>query len=454
MTYAQTPTRSEFRRRLFAFSLYDFGDSGFAITILSVLFNQYYSKTVVGPEGISILGTTLPGATLWAWWISLSMTVVALLGPVLGALADREHGRVRFLAWFWLLGVAWTLALFTVDPGEWLSAGVLFALAYIAYAASSIFYNALLPLVAPRAELGRASGLAWGIGYLGGSLLLVLNLLMLTRPSLLGFPAGSFRIQHCFASAGLWWLVFTIPLLVVFGRLESRARGALRLPSSGLVTITRAAFRQASRTARQLARERNLLRFFFAYLLYNDGVQTIVAMASIFGAEELGMTPTELIVLFLGIQGTAFIGSVVLGAAADRVGPKATLFVCIAAFTLVTLWASFVGIFGDARLEYWILSCIAGLFLGGIQSVSRSWIAEWIPPGREAELYGFFSIMTRVAAIFGPLVYGALVLATGSLRQGILSVTLFFVAGGWLLATVRRGEIEAERARLQQQAEA
>ena len=403
-------------------------------------------------NGAALLGHPIPGATLWAWCVALSMGVVALIGPVLGALADRGGERLRSLFLFWLPGVVLTTLLATVQPGAWVYGGILFSISYIAFAAASIFYNALLPEVAPPEELGRASGIAWGVGYLGGSLLLVINLVMLKRADLFGFKDQVAALQACFASAGVWWFVFALPLFFVF---RAPRTVAANLASAGsrragsLWQETMSAFAQARRTGRECLRQPNLVRFFFAYLLYNDGVQTIVTMAAIFGGEELGMAPASLIVFFLLIQVTAFVGSIVLGQMADRWGHKQSLFVCVGAFTLLTLWASFVGIFGNALREYWILGGIAGLFLGGIQSASRSWIAQWIPIGREAELFGFFAIMSRVAAIFGPAVYGALVLMTGSLRRGILAVALFFIVGGLILRTVRPAAIASERAALE-----
>jgi UMF1 family MFS transporter len=433
------------RVRLAAFSAYDFADSAFATTILSVLFNQYYAGTVAGgAQGVVLLGMRVPGATLYSWLISISMFFVVITGPVLGALADRQGSRVSFLSAFWLPGVLLTASLATVGPGDWARGGVLFGLAYYCFSAASIFYNALLPEVAPRERLGRASGIAWGTGYVGGGLLLVLNLIMLRDPGLLGFPEGAFTVQHCFASVAVWWFVFALPLLWVF-------RYERRRPRPAHVSIRAeagTAFRQVGRTFTSLVRRTHLLRFFLAYLIYNDGVQTVVVMASIFGAEELGMAPGQLILFFLLIQATAFLGAMGLGWLADRFGHKQVLLASVASWAVLTTWAFAVGILGNALREYWVLGGIAGLFLGGIQSCSRSMIAQWIPERREGEFFGFFSIMTRLAAVFGPLVYGALVLLTGSLRPAILSVTAFFVAGGVLLLTVRPGEIPREREEL------
>lgn len=436
------------RLRLAAFSSYDFADSAFATSIVTVLFNQYYAGTVAGgASGSWILGRAVPGGTLFAWWVSLAMTLVAVTAPFLGTLADRRYSRIRALAAFLVPGVLLTLLLSTVDAGEWLSGGLLFAAAYACFAFASIFYNALLPELGPPESLGRASGFAWGIGYVGGALLLVLNLIMLRSPRLLGQSAGAFDLKDCFISAGLWWGLFSLPLLWTF-RYEDRNRNRAasgRLSAGGEF---RAVWRQVGETLRRLARLPNLRRYFVAYLLYNDGVQVVVTMASIFGAQVLSMRPEELIGFFLLIQGTAFVGSIVLGRLADRWSHRAVLLICVVAWTGATLWAAGVGIFGAPVREYWILGGVSGLFLGGIQSCSRSLLAYWIPEGRESELFGFFSIMTRVASIFGPLLYGALNLITGSLRGATLSVTVFFVAGGLMLLRVRPEEIADERRQL------
>jgi UMF1 family MFS transporter len=433
------------RSRLIGYSAYDFANSAFATTILAVLFNQYFARVVAGGEaGASIGGRMIPGATLWAWTISLSMALVVLTGPVLGALADRSSGRLRFLIAFWLPGCVLTALLATVGEGEWIRGGLLFGMSYYAFSASSIFYNALLPEVGPTESLGRVSGIAWGVGYVGGALLLVLNLLMLQSPETLGFSEGTFTIQHCFLSVAVWWFLFALPTIWTF-RYEALRPRRIVEPLSSLI---RESLSEVRRTAISLAAQRNLLRFFFAYLIYNDGVQTVVAMASIFGAEELGMEPSALILFFLLIQGTAFVGSFILGPLADRWKHKPVLLLSVTVWALLTAWGFAVGIFGNALREFWILGGTAGLFLGGVQTCSRSLTAQWIPAGRESEMFGFFSIMTRLAAIFGPLVFGGLVLLTGSLRWAILSVTIFFVIGGALLATVREDRIPEERAAL------
>ena len=447
------------RVRLFGYSAYDFANSAFATTILSVLFNQYYARIVAGgEEGVVILGARTHGATLYAWLVSLSMGLIVLAGPFLGALADRRGGRIRYLAVFGIPGALLTLLLGTVGPGEWLSGGILFILAYLAFAASSIFYNALLPEVGPLERIGYISGVAWGAGYVGGALLLILNLLMLQRPDLLGFPEGALTIQHCFMSVGVWWLLFSLPTFWVFRYerrlppLQDRAQTGATVPAKdvrpSVMESARESVRQVFATARSLRRTPHLLRFLVAYLIYNDGVQTVVAMASIFGAQELGMPESELILFFLMIQFLAFLGSLALGWLADRVSHRVALMISVTVWATMSAWGFAVGVFGNARIEYWILGGIAGLFLGGIQTCSRSQVAKWIPEHRESEFFGFFAIMTRMAAVVGPLVYGSIVAVTSSLRLAILSVMLFFIIGGAILRTVRFEAATEEKARL------
>jgi len=436
------------RLRLTAFSLYDFADSAFATSIVTVLFSQYYAEVVAGGQaGTRILGRAVPGGTLYAWLVGLSMAVVAVAAPFLGALADRRGSRIRFLGLFWLPGVALAFALAGVEAGEWLSGGLLFAAAYACFGLASVFYNALLPELAPPEELGRASGLAWGVGYVGGALVLVLNLLMLRAPQRLGFPAGTFDLGDCFAAAALWWFLFSLPLFAVF-RYEDRRPRAAADAFLGWREEAGAVAARVRHTFHRLAGLRNLRLFFLSFLLYNDAVQVVVVMSSIFGRTVLGLGAESLIALFLMVQGTAFLGSLLLGPLADRAGHKPVLLVCVGAWTLTTLWGAGVGIFGAPVREYWILGGISGIFLGGIQSCSRSMLARWVPAGQESELFGFFAIMSRVASVFGPLLYGALNLLTGSLRGATLSVVALFAAGGLLLLRVRPEEVEPERERL------
>jgi MFS transporter, UMF1 family len=442
------------RGAIAAFCLYDAGDSAYATTILSVLFNQYFAEKVAGgAAGIRLLGATIPGATVFTWLVSITMIGVAVMGPLLGAWTDRAGTRMRALRVLVLGGGIATIALTTVGPGEWIHGGFLFVASYACMALASVLYNAVLPELGSKEEMGRISGIAWGIGYLGGGVVLVLNLLLLSRGKLIHL-AGIDALHLCFALAGIWWIVFALPLLARQGP-RARADG---VPAANGAAPHAAApphvnaghspaggnFRQVLATLRLFRKTPHFLRFMIAYLLYNDGVQTIVATASIFAAAELGFSTRSLVMLFLLIQGTAFIGAPLAGWLADRTSHKRVILIHIVAFIAITIWARWIGVFGAPVREFWWLGGIGGLFLGGIQSVSRSLLARWIPEERSGEIFGFFAVAGRFASAFGPLVFGAMSWAAGGLRPAILSISLFFVIGGALLLAVdeRTGEEE------------
>jgi UMF1 family MFS transporter len=419
-----------------AFCLYDVGDSAFATTILAVLWNQYFAQQVAGGSaGVRILGRDVPGATLYSWLVALTMLVVAVMGPWLGAWADSAGRRRPWLRGWTFLGVAATIALASVGPGDWRHGSLLFIVAYGSFAAASIFYNAWLPSLGPREELGRISGLAWGLGYLGGAGILVIDLALLASPGRFGLAGTIPAMRVSFALAGVWWLLFALPML-----LRPEPAGETAAPAGGR---GREALLRAWATLRSFRRTPHFLRYMLAYLLYNDGVQTVVATASIFAAADLGFAPKDLALVFLVIQATGFVGALGWGPLADRWGHKPVLLVQVAGFCAITAWARWIGVFGNARLEFWVLGGVAGIFLGGIQSVSRSLLARWVPEPRAAEIFGFFAVAGRFASVGGPIVFGAMAWAAGGLRPAILSITLFFVAGGALLALV--SETRAER---------
>lgn len=431
------PRRSD-RGAIAAFCLYDVADSAFATTILAVLFNKYFAQQVAGgPTGVRLLGATVPGATLYSWLVSVTMLFVAIAAPPLGALADAAGRRMAMLRVLTIIGASSTVLLATVGPGAWLRGSILFGIAYAAFALASVIYNALLPGLVEQNRLGRISGLAWGLGYLGGGIVLGINLLMLQKPAIFGLADAGAALRASFALAGIWWILIALPLLT---------RPEPQPPSSHGRASVGAALHRAVATLRGLKASPHFLRYLIAFLLYNDSIQTIVAVASIFAGAELGFADAELVLLFLLIQATGFIGSLLAGRIADRVGHKQTILVQIAAFFLLTLWARWTGIFGAPRREFWWIGASAGLFLGGIQTVSRSLLARWIPPQRSAEIFGFFSVAGRFASVLGPAVFGAIAWVTGGLRPAILSVSFFFLVGGLILWTVdeRKGERELQ----------
>lgn len=421
---------------VFSWCLYDFANSAFATTILAVIFNRYYASVVAGgATGVEIpLFFTkfhLHGTALFNFIVAIAMLIVAIASPILGAWADSRASKKQFLMFFIILGVVSTAMLATVDPGEWRWGAFWFILADVGFAGGNVFYNAFLRDLAAPSESGKVSGWGWGIGYLGGGLLLVINLVMLKSPQLLGFPEGTFTLHHTFISVALWWGLFSIPLLV-----HLRERSVV----SGTSGSLRNAFSRLRTSFHEIKRFRQLWRFLLAYLLFNDGIETVIIMASIFGDQELKMGQSQLIVYFLMIQITAFFGSVLFGKLTEKHGNMRMLISSLLIWCLVVIAAFFTGWSGRAILEYYIIGIIAGTVMGASQSIARGIQAEFTPRGREAEFFGFFAVSGRFASLFGPLTYGLVVALTGSLRAGILSLLGFFIVGTAILFFVDERE--------------
>ncbi len=417
--------------------MYDFANSAFATTILAVIFNRYYAGVVAGGAAgvaVTLFGRSyqVHGAALFNFIVVIAMLIVAVSSPILGAWADGSGAKKRFLAIYIALGIVSTAMLASVGPGEWLQGAIWFILADVAFAGGNVFYNAFLRELAAPEEMGRVSGWGWGIGYLGGGLLLLINLLMLDSPGLFGLPEGTFTVHHCFLSVSLWWGLFSLPLLL---RVRERAAGA----ASGR-RGPREAFRRLADSARNIKRYKQLLRFLFAYLFFNDGIETVILMAAIFGNQVLGMSQSLLIVYFLVIQFTAFFGSLLFGRLTLVISEKRALLITLVIWCGVASAAYFIGWTGHAIEEYFVLGIVAGVVMGASQSLARALQGQFTPPGREAEFFGFFAISGRFASILGPLTFGAMVALTGSLRLAILSLVVFFLIGILLLAGVDEDE--------------
>ncbi|MFZ5433967.1 MAG: MFS transporter, partial [Calditrichota bacterium] len=432
----------KFRRsnpgQVWAWATYDFANSAFATTILAVIFNAYYAGVVAGgSNGVILFGTRVPGTTMFTLFVAASMVVIALSSPVLAALSDLSGLKKRMLALHLGLGVVSTALLYTVDKGEWLWGGILFVIAQIGFAGGNVFYNAMLYDIADPEDFGKVSGLGWAWGYLGGGALLALNLVMLRYPQMIGFPEGFFTVQHCFVSVAIWWLVFAIPIFRYIPASPGVAGSTLGLS-------LRSAFHSLGEILRRLRDLPNFTRFFIAFLLYNDGIETVIVMAAIFGNQELGFSNADLIIFFLMVQFVGFFGALFFGWLVDRLGGRNTILASLIGWLIVVVWGWQLGIFGNAVREFWILGVITGIVMGGSQAASRSLQAVLIPAERSAEFFSFFGISGKFAGAVGPLLFGLAVFLTGSLRQGILSLLVLFGSGLIVLLTVSEANGRAE----------
>lgn len=425
---------------MLSWALYDFANSAFAGTILAVIFNRYYAGVIAGgPEGVpvTLFGTThqVPGAAMFNFVVTISMLLVALTAPVLGAWADARRTRKRFLMVYIVIGVVSTAMLATTGPGHWLWGGIWFIFANFAFAGGNVYYNAFLRELASPEEMGRVSGIGWGIGYLGSGLMLLLNLVMLQKPTWLGFPEGSLTVHHTFLAVAGWWALFSIPLL-----LNVKEPRDEELAPETLLQGTVRTFRRLKHSFSHVRRYRQLWRFLLAYLFFNDGIETVILMAAIFGDQELGMGQGLLIGYFLLIQFTAFGGSLLFGRISASFGNKRSLLATLYIWCGVVVAAYFTGWTGHPVPEYFVLGVVAGMVMGASQSLARALQGTFTPVGYEAEFFGFFAVSGRFASLLGPLTYGAIVAITGSLRFAILALALFFGIGILLLMWVDEEE--------------
>jgi UMF1 family MFS transporter len=419
------------KREIFGWAMYDFANSAFATTILAVIFNQYFATVVAGGEkGVEILGFRLHGASFFTFSVAVSMAISAVLSPLLGAVADASASKKKFLMVFCYTAVLFTGLLYFIQAGNYWRGAIFFIIANIGFAGGNVYYNAFLPEISNDENIGRISGLGWALGYIGGGALLAINLIMLKYPGWLGFPAGYFAVQDCFASVAVWWLIFSLPTFLLL-----RERAKKTLPSFGKSYFGEG-YQRLRHTFRRIRTFRELTKFLVAYLIYNDGIETVIIMASIFGAQVLKMETGEIILFFLMIQGIAFFGSIIFGFLADAMGNKRAVMISLGIWSLIVVWAFKLGILWDPKTEYWILGVLAGLVMGGSQAASRSLQGIFTPDANSAEFYGFFAVSGKFASVFGPLIYGILVAVTGNVQSGILSVLLFFIAGMAILWTV------------------
>lgn len=411
--------------------MYDFANSAFATTILAVIFNQYFATIVAGGErGVEVFGVRLHGASFFTFSVALSMAVSAVLSPFLGAVADASASKKRFLMVFCYTAIFFTGLLYSVHTGNYWRGAIFFIVANIGFAGGNVYYNAFLPEISTDQNIGRISGFGWALGYIGGGALLAINLIMLKYPDRIGFPTGYFTVQDCFLSVAFWWLIFSLPTFLFL-----RERAEKTLPSIGENYFSQG-YQRLQHTFRRIKTFRELTKFLAAYVIYNDGIETVIVMASIFGAEVLGMETGEIILFFLMIQGIAFFGSLLFGFLADAIGNKKTVMISLGIWSLIVVWAFKLGIFWNPGTEYWILGALAGVVMGGSQAASRSLQGTFTPDANSAEFFGFFAVSGKFASVFGPLIYGILIAMTGNVQSGILSVLLFFVIGMAILWTV------------------
>ena len=422
------------KKAIWGWALYDWANSAFATTVMAgffpLFFKQYWSYGADVNVSTAQLG----------FGNSIASLIVALMAPILGAIADKGSAKKKFLVFFAYLGVLMTAALFLVQQGQWAWAIFIYVMGIIGFSGANVFYDALLPSVASEKKIDYVSGLGFSMGYLGGGLLFLVNVLMTLMPQRFGLPDAATAVRFSFLSVALWWGLFT--LFSIFWVPEKKASVAEENTGSMVAD----GFRQFIGTFKKIRHLKVVFLFLLAYWFYIDGVDTIIRMAVDYGL-SLGFQSNDLIVALLIVQFVGFPSALVFGKLGERWSVRKSIFLAIAIYMGVTIWGTMM----TQKMEFYMLAIVIGLVQGGIQALSRSYYSRLIPKNQAAEYYGFYNMLGKFAVIFGPAMMGLVglivkrtlmppsptpeqIIAVGQLasRWGIGSILILFIIGGIL----------------------
>lgn len=398
-----------------SWALYDWANSAYATVILAgffpLFFKQYWSDATDVSTSTFQLGLTN----------SIASTVIVILAPVLGAIADVGNLKKRLLLIFASLGILMSGALYFVAQGETLISLSLFCLSVIGFSGSIIFYDSLLTDVCEEKNYNKISSLGYALGYLGGGVLFAFDVYMMLNPEVFGFIDSTEAVRFSFLTVSVWWFVFSLPLFI---NVEIKSK-TTKLKTGQVIM---AGFKQLKITFRKIKKLPMVLLFLLAYWLYIDGVDTIVRMAVDYGM-SLGFDSSDLITALLITQFVGFPAAIAFGYLANYIGTKQGILLAIVIYFLMTLWASQI----KAVSEFYILAIIIGLVQGGVQALSRSFYAGIIPKDQSAEFFGFYNMLGKFAAVLGPIMMGVVSVLTQNPRASILSISILFIVGGVLL---------------------
>ena len=408
----------ENKQAVWSWAFYDWANSAYSTTVMAGFFPLFFKEYWADPNNPTHSTFYLGMAN------SIASIVVAALAPLLGSVADQGSAKKKFLILFAFLGVIMTGGLWMVAQGNWQMAVFFYVLATIGFASGNVFYDALLPGLASEERVDVVSSLGFGLGYLGGGLLFLVNVFMYLKPEIFGIPDGATAIKLSFLSVAVWWAVFTIPLILFVPEPKN-------YDTVDFKNAVRMGWIQLVQTFKEIRNMKVVGTFLLAYWFYIDGVDTIIRMAVDYGM-SLNFPGESLIIALLIVQFVAFPAALIYGWLASKIGTKTAIMVGIIAYSFITL----LGYFMTEAWHFYVLAILIGLFMGGIQALSRSLYTRIIPPAKSAEFFGFYNMLGKFAAIIGPALMGTIALATGSARLGILSILLLFILGAFFLNKV------------------
>ena len=408
----------ENKRAVWSWAFYDWGNSAYSTTVMAGFFPLFFKEYWADPHNPNQSTFYLGMAN------SIASIVVASLAPLLGSIADQGSAKKKFLTFFAFLGVIMTGGLWMVSQGNWQMAVLFYVMATIGFASGNVFYDSLLPGLASEERVDVVSSLGFGLGYLGGGLLFLVNVFMYLKPEIFGISDGATAIKLSFLSVAVWWAVFTIPLILFVP--EPKNYDSVKIKNA-----IQMGWIQLIQTFKEIRNMKVVGTFLLAYFFYIDGVDTIIKMAVDYGM-SLNFSGESLIIALLIVQFVAFPAALVYGRLASKVGTKTAIMIGIIAYSFIT----FLGYFITKTWHFYVLAILIGLFQGGIQALSRSLYTRIIPAEKSAEFFGFYNMLGKFAAIIGPTLMGTISLVTGSARLGILSILLLFILGAFLLNKV------------------
>lgn len=410
----------EHQRTINAWAMYDWGNSAFATTIMAAVLPVYYTSVAAGALAPNI------ATAYWGFTSSISALIAAIISPILGAVADFSGTKKRFLTIFMALGVTFTALLYFVQSGDWLLASLFFIFGNIGFAGSLVYYDSLLPHIARPEEIDQVSSRGYALGYIGGGVLLAINLVMIMLlPDLLGVDAG-LMTRLTFVSVAVWWLIFTLPLLL---RVKEPVR-RIRRGEENFKPL-QASFNRLAHTFGEIRHYRDLATAMLAFWVYANGIGTIIVMATAYGS-ELGFAQTTLIGTLLMVQFIAAPFTFLFGWLANKIGTKRAIYLCLSVYMMISV----LGYLMYQEWQFWVLGAMVATVQGGSQALSRSLIGKLIPPSKSAEFFGFFSVFEKFSSILGPFIFGVVSTIMGESRLSIASLIIFFIIGIYLLTRV------------------